>query len=75
MNTAVPDVPPILIFPVKRNPAFMMRQISDIVSAHAGVTFRITSLNPVQPANKPDELERGRNRTVHFHEDIMEDPC
>ncbi len=41
----------------KINPAFMTRQISEIVSKHDGVKFHITSLKPIRPLNKPDELE------------------
>lgn len=39
------------------NPAYMTRQISEIVSRHKGVKFHITSLKPIRPLNKPDKRE------------------
>ncbi len=43
---------------VLRNPAAMTREISEL-TAHAGeVRFRLTSLDPVNPGNAPDEWER-----------------
>lgn len=41
---------------IKVNPAWMTRQLSEI-SDLDGFHFRITSLNPINPDNKPDEFE------------------
>lgn len=41
------------------NPAFMTRQIAEIAEQADGVHFHITSLNPIRPANAPDDWERG----------------
>ena len=41
----------------KINPAFMTRQVSEASSETQGVRFRITSLNPIRPDNKPTDLE------------------
>jgi len=41
-----------------RNPAAMTREISDLTLASGGVSFRLTSLDPVNPGNAPDEWER-----------------
>jgi diguanylate cyclase (GGDEF)-like protein len=42
-----------------RNPAAMTNEISRITEGRDGVTFRLTSLKPVNPADAPDEWERG----------------
>ncbi len=39
------------------NPAYMIKQISDIAMQKSGVQFHFTSLNPINPANKPSPLE------------------
>ncbi len=41
-----------------RNPSAMTSEISRIVNARQGVTFRLTSLKPVNPAHAPDAWER-----------------
>jgi len=41
----------------KINPAFMTRLISEIAEKKGGITYHITSLNPIRPANKADEWE------------------
>lgn len=40
------------------NPAYMTRQISEISERSQGLSFRITSLNPLRPANAPDAWEK-----------------
>ncbi|MCU7868380.1 MAG: EAL domain-containing protein [Candidatus Thiodiazotropha sp. (ex Lucinoma borealis)] len=40
------------------NPAFMLRQLMDDYNELYGVKGRITSLNPLNPENAPDEWER-----------------
>jgi diguanylate cyclase (GGDEF)-like protein len=42
----------------KINPAYMTRQISELAEDTEGIQFRITSLNPIRPANEPTPLER-----------------
>ncbi|UZP68324.1 ATP-binding protein [Desulfovibrio mangrovi] len=41
----------------KINPAYMTRQISEILSDNEGVSFHITSLRPLRPNNAPDLWE------------------
>jgi len=41
----------------KVNPAFMTRQISEIVFEQEGIQFHITSLKPIRPKNKPTARE------------------
>lgn len=41
----------------KVNPAFMTRQISE-VSEKKGISFHITSLNPIRPLNQPSQIEK-----------------
>ncbi len=40
------------------NPAFMTRMISDMTQLSQGLTFRSTSLKPINPDNAPDAWER-----------------
>ncbi|AAS95103.1 ATP-binding protein [Nitratidesulfovibrio vulgaris] len=40
------------------NPAYMTRQISEILNDREGVGFRITSLFPLRPENAPDVWEK-----------------
>jgi diguanylate cyclase (GGDEF)-like protein len=42
-----------------RNHAIMIKEISRRIERHDGVRFRITSLNPLDPSNTPDAVERG----------------
>ena len=41
----------------KKNPALMTREISEYAAREGLFTFHITSLNPLNPDNKPDEFE------------------
>jgi diguanylate cyclase (GGDEF)-like protein len=41
----------------KKNPALMTREISEYAGREGLFTFHITSLNPLNPNNKPDEFE------------------
>lgn len=41
----------------KINPAYMTRQISELLAESDGVSFHITSLNPLRPNNAPDQWE------------------
>jgi diguanylate cyclase (GGDEF)-like protein len=42
----------------KKNPALMTREISEIAGKYGIFTFHITSLNPINPDNRPDRFER-----------------
>lgn len=39
------------------NPAFMTRQLAELISNDSSVSFHITSLNPIRPENKADSWE------------------
>lgn len=41
----------------KINPAYMTRQLSELVDKDSSVHFHITSLSPIRPGNEPDEWE------------------
>lgn len=43
---------------VKINPAWMTRQISEISNEKRNYYYKITSLNPINPNNKPDRFEK-----------------
>ncbi len=42
----------------KKNPALMTRELSELIQKDQGYAFHITSLNPLNPHNGPDGLER-----------------
>ncbi len=42
----------------KINPSFMTRQLSEIAEEKNGVQFRLTSLRPIRPQNRPTEREK-----------------
>ncbi|MDA3812429.1 MAG: DUF3365 domain-containing protein [Spirochaetaceae bacterium] len=41
----------------KRNPALMTREISELADVNSDYQFHITSLDPINPSNRPDEFE------------------
>jgi diguanylate cyclase (GGDEF)-like protein len=41
-----------------RNPAIMTREVSELLTDRSDVSFRLTSLKPVNPDNAPDSWER-----------------
>ena len=43
---------------VKRNPAMVTRELSEYAAKSGFCWFRITSLNPLNPENKPDDFEQ-----------------
>ncbi len=43
---------------VKRNPAMVTRELSEYAARDGFCWFRVTSLNPVNPDNLPDDFER-----------------
>jgi signal transduction histidine kinase len=47
---------------VKRNPAMVTRELSEYAVNSRFCWFRVTSLSPVNPANKPDEFEKNSLR-------------
>jgi len=60
----------------KINPAYMTRQIADVLKSKEGVHIHITSKNPLRPGNKPDpweeraldSFEAGRRREILIEE-------
>jgi len=51
---------------VKINPAWMTRQLSDLSNIE-NFQFKITSLNPINPANKPDKFEAKALKMILDH--------
>ena len=47
----------------KLNPAYMARQIAEVARGHFGYRFNITSLRPLNPANRPDPWEEAALRS------------
>lgn len=43
---------------VMRNPALMVREISELADRNGLFQFHMTSLNPINPQNAPDDFER-----------------
>jgi len=41
----------------KINPAYMTRQVSELMDKRGGLSFRLTSLRPIRPGNAPDSWE------------------
>lgn len=41
----------------KINPAYMTRQMSELMDRRGGLSFRLTSLKPIRPGNAPDPWE------------------
>lgn len=41
-----------------KNPALMTRELSELAATKGSFLFRITSLNPLNPTNKPDQFEQ-----------------
>ncbi|KPK25304.1 MAG: histidine kinase, partial [Desulfobacterales bacterium SG8_35_2] len=55
---------------VKRNPAMVTRELSEYAAKSGFCWFRITSLEPVNPANRPDAFER--DAMLRFNEGLRE---
>jgi len=55
---------------VKRNPAMVTRELSEYAARSGFCWFRITSLEPVNPVNKPDDFER--DAMLRFNEGLAE---
>ena len=61
---------------IKINPAWMTRQLSEISNKNENFYFKITSLNPVNPNNFPDEFEKNglkileKNKELKFYTKI-----
>lgn len=43
---------------VKRNPAMVTRELSELAFDEGAWRYRVTSLKPINPANEPDDFER-----------------
>jgi len=43
---------------VKRNPAMVTRELSEYAMKDGWCSFRVTSIRPINPANRPDKFER-----------------
>ncbi len=50
------------------NPAYMTRQISEVVLAQSGMATRLTSLKPLNPDNRPDDWEAAALRAFEAGE-------
>jgi len=56
---------------VKRNPAMVTRELSEYAERAGYGWFRVTSLNPVNPANEPDSFER--SSLEHFNKVFVDE--
>lgn len=52
----------------KINPAYMTRQISEMMKSQQGFQFHITSLNPLRPENVPTDIEESALKTFYNNE-------
>lgn len=43
---------------VKRNPAMVTRELSEYADREGSFRYRVTTLQPINPANEPDDFER-----------------
>ncbi|MDQ7031632.1 MAG: diguanylate cyclase [Desulfonauticus sp.] len=43
---------------VKISPSYLIKKISEIIHKHKNIRFHLTSLDPINPENKPNELEK-----------------
>lgn len=51
---------------ILKNPAMVTREISEMASEERIFSFHITSLNPINPLNKPDQFEAESLREFHL---------
>ena len=64
---------------IKINPAWMTRQLSEMSNKTENYYFKITSLNPVNPVNTPDEFEKKalddleKNKDKKFYTNMEKD--
>ncbi len=56
---------------IKINPAWMTRQISEIANKDHQNYFKLTSLNPINPINAPDDFEK---EALNYFEKNKEEP-
>jgi signal transduction histidine kinase len=62
---------------VKRNPAMVTRELSEYADREGLFSYRVTTLQPINPANSPDEFERkslelfkqGTEEAIEIHAD------
>ncbi|MCK4839832.1 MAG: DUF3365 domain-containing protein [Desulfobulbaceae bacterium] len=52
------------------NPAYMMRQMMETFAQQSGTSGHLTSINPINPINQPDEWER--SVMLSFEKDLVE---
>ena len=63
---------------IKVNPAWMTRQISEISNKKSKHYYRMSSLNPINPINKPDSFEKEaleyfeKNKNEKYYLDFLE---
>jgi len=55
----------------KLNPAYMTRQIAELANMHLGYRFHVTSLKPLNPANRPDPWEENALRSFERGETLQ----
>ena len=55
---------------VKRNPAMVTRELSEYADREGLFSYRVTTLQPINPANAPDEFER---RSLELFEQGIEE--
>ncbi|MGB3225858.1 MAG: diguanylate cyclase, partial [Desulforhopalus sp.] len=54
----------------KINPSFMTRQLAELAASHDDIQFRLTSLDPIRPQNKPTQWEK--NALRQFQQGVAE---
>lgn len=54
---------------IKINPAWMTRQVAEMIDKSRGYAIRITSLKPINPRNTPDDFERTALMYLEHHKD------
>src|SRR5690606_25800555 len=55
---------------IKINPSFMTRQLAELAASHDDIQFRLTSLDPIRPQNKPTQWEK--NALRQFQQGVAE---
>ncbi|MFY9089019.1 diguanylate cyclase [Arcobacter aquimarinus] len=64
---------------IKMNPAWMIRELSEVSNLKQNYYFKITSLSPLNPINKPDKFEKraleqlNSNKEENFYTSLEED--
>lgn len=64
---------------IKMNPAWMIRELSEVSNIKQNYYFKITSLSPINPINKPDNFEKraleqlNSSKEENFYTSLEED--